>query len=78
VSTAIQRFAPTRAGDAVTVVPGLTEPRRRTLSASVSGATQATHTLTEVRVSRRTTGPATMLGREATLSGTESSGTNHP
>jgi hypothetical protein len=40
-----------------------------------SAATHATHTLTEVRVKRRSTGPATMPGNDAKESGTESSGT---
>lgn len=53
-------------------------PRRRTVSVIASGATHATHTLTEVRVRRRSTGPATMPGSESSGMAVESSGTSLP
>ena len=43
-----------------------------------SGSTQATHTLTAVRVRRRSTGPATKPGSEPSGSGVESIGTVPP
>ena len=71
MSTVIHRFAPTRVGCTVTVVSGGPAALwRRTRSVIGSGATHATHTLTDVRVSRRSTGPATMPGSDAKLSGT--------
>src|SRR6185503_16277676 len=79
VSTVIHRFTPTRVGVVVTdAAGGPPAPRRRTVNVIGLGATHATHTLTDVRVSRRNTGPHTMPGRDPTSSGTESSGTNLP
>ena len=62
----------------VTDAAGLPAPRRRTVSVIASGSRHATQTLTAVRVRRRTTGPATMPGRDARSSGTESSGMPPP
>ena len=79
MSTVIHRLAPTRVGCPVTLVcDGVPGVWRRTRRVIASGATHAAHTLTAVRVNRRSTGPATRPGSDATANGDESSGTRFP